>query len=152
MRECIAAVDLLAEMDISADVWSVTSFNELRKEALLVERDNMLNPLAKPKRSYLQQCLDNTTGPIIAATDYMKINSDQLRPFIERRYVCLGTDGFGRSDTRENLRHHFEVNSFYIAYAAVKALVDDGQLDPAIAVEAQKKWGIDPNKPAPINE
>lgn len=152
LRECIAAVDLLAEYDVGAAIWSATSVNELRKDALMIDRENQLHPLEKPKRSYVQQCFDKTTGPIIAATDYMKIYTEQLRSFIDRRYVCLGTDGFGRSDSRENLRTHFEVNRYYIAYAAIKALVDEGILKPEVALEAQKKWGIDPQKPAPITQ
>lgn len=152
LRESIAAVDLLADMDIGANVWSATSFNELRRDALDCERYNHLHPLEKPKTSHVENCFKEVKGPIIASTDYMKIFADQLRPFIKQRFVSLGTDGFGRSDSREALRNHFEIDRYYIAYAAVKALVDEGAFDPKVAVEAMKRWGIDPNKPAPVTQ
>ncbi len=146
LREVIAAVELLQQFNISADIWSVTSFNELRKEALSVQRWNLLHPLEKPRTSFLQNCLKETTGPIIASTDYMKLYSEQLRSFIDRPYYCLGTDGYGRSDTRAALRSHFEVDRYHVAYTAIKALVDAGQLKPEVAVDALKRFGINPEK------
>lgn len=150
LREVIAARELLLAFDITADIWSVTSFNELRKDALEVERTNHFHPLEAPKQSFVQRKLDGMTGPIIAATDYMKLLSAQVAPFIARRFVCLGTDGFGRSDTREALRQHFEVDRHYIAYAAIKALVDDGVLKPQVAQQALVKFKLDQNKPNPV--
>ncbi len=150
LREAIAAVELLKEYDISADVWSVTSFNELRKEAQDVQRWNWLHPDEKQRKSYVETCLENTKGPIIAATDYMKLFSDQLTPFIRKPYVCLGTDGFGRSDQRETLRHHFEVDKYFIAYAAIKALADEGKLKAEVAKAALQKLGINADKASPV--
>ncbi|MBS0290376.1 MAG: pyruvate dehydrogenase (acetyl-transferring), homodimeric type [Proteobacteria bacterium] len=150
LREVIAAVEILKEYHISADVWSVTSFNELRKEALQVDRWNLMHPMEAKRKSYLQTLLEPTKGPIIAATDYMKLMAEQLSPYIQRSYLCLGTDGFGRSDTREMLRHHFEVDKYYIAYTAIKALVDDGALSSDIAKAALAKFNINPEKPSPV--
>lgn len=150
LREAMAARELLAEFEISADLWSVTSFNELRKEALAIARWNHLHPLEKPRVSYVQSCLMNTKGPIIAVSDYMRLFSEQLTPFINKRFISLGTDGFGRSDTREKLRHHFEVNKYYIAYSAIKALVDEKSLSPQIAQKALEKFNIDPEKMDPL--
>src|SRR5204863_7330194 len=142
----ISAVELLKEFNISADVWSVTSFNELRKDALSVSRWNLLHPLEKPKASYLETCVSKMKGPIIAATDYMKIYAEQLMPYISQRFVALGTDGFGRSDTRERLRSHFEVDKFYIAYTAIRTLVDEGKLKPEVAARALQQFNINANK------
>lgn len=146
LREVEAAAALLSELEVSADVWSVTSFNELRREALSLARWNLLHPMEKPRQSYIGTALREANGPVIAATDYMKLYSEQLRSFIPAPYYCLGTDGFGRSDTRENLRHHFEVDKHYIAYTAIKALVDSGQLKPEVAQDALKRFAIDPEK------
>lgn len=151
LREAIAAIQLLQEFNVSVDLWSVTSFNELRKDAMSVERWNLLHPLEKMRQSYVQKCLSDSKGPIITATDYMKIFSEQLTYFVNRRSVCLGTDGFGRSDTRERLRNHFEVDKFYIAYAAIKALVDEGTLKPEVAQQALVKFNINPEKIDPVN-
>lgn len=150
LREALAAVELLKEYKISADVWSVTSFNELRREALSIQRWNHLHPLETPKKNYFQSCIESTEGPIIASTDYIKLFSEQLASFVSRRYIALGTDGFGRSDTREKLRHHFEVDRYYIAYSAIKALVDEKKIEPKIAAAALKKWNIDPQKQDPV--
>ena len=151
LHEVIAAVDLLKEFNVSADIWSVTSFNELRKDALSVDRWNFLHPMEKARKSYVQTLLEPTKGPIVAATDYMKLFSEQLSPFIHKRFLCLGTDGFGRSDTRERLRRHFEVDRYYIAYAAIKALVDEGTLKPEVAKQALQKFNIDTEKQDPVN-
>ncbi|MGD9592212.1 MAG: pyruvate dehydrogenase (acetyl-transferring), homodimeric type, partial [Candidatus Berkiella sp.] len=151
LREVIQAATLLEEFNISADIWSVTSFNELRKEALSIDRWNLLHPNQTAKKSYFQTLLEPTKGPIIAATDYMKLYADQLTPFIDRHYRCLGTDGFGRSDTRETLRHHFEVDRYYIAYTAIKTLVDEGALKADVAASALEKFKIDAQKASPVD-
>ncbi len=150
LRECEAAAKLLeAEFGVPADVYSVTSFSELRREALDAERHNRLNPGAKPRVPYVRECLGGREGPFIAATDYMKTVPDQIREWVPGRYVVLGTDGFGRSDARAALRSHFEVDRFHIAIAALKALADEGKVDAATVAAAIKKFGIDPSKPNP---
>jgi pyruvate dehydrogenase E1 component len=151
LREVIAAADLLREdFGVDADIWSVTSFNALRLYALNLRRWNMLNPESKPKLTYVEKCLNNTKGPVIAATDYIRMYADGIREFINKRYVVLGTDGFGRSDTRAKLRHFFEVNRYYIAIAALKALADDGEIEMQYVSKAMKQYGIDPDKPNPV--
>lgn len=145
LREVIAAAELLArEFDISADVWSATSFNELRREALAVERYNLLHPKEKAKRSYVRACLENQKGPVIAATDYMRLYADQIRAFVPKPYYVLGTDGFGISDTRANLRRYFAVDAPHIAYMALKALEEEGQIPVEQLQSAIEKWGINP--------
>ena len=151
LREVIAAAELLEkDWGVSAGIWSVTSFNELRREGLDAHRWNMLHPEDQPRLSYVEQCLAKSEGPVIASTDYMKTFADQIRAFVPQRYVVLGTDGFGRSDSREALRSFFEVDRHYIVLAALKALADDGKLPAAKAAEAIKKYGIDQNKPNPL--
>ena len=151
LREVIAAAELLEkDWGVSADVWSATSFNELRRDGLNAHRWNMLHPEDKPKQSYVEQCLKKAEGPVVASTDYMKAFADQIRAFVPQRFVALGTDGFGRSDSREALRRHFEVDRYYVVLAALKALADDGKLPAAKASEAIKKYGIDVNKPNPL--
>jgi pyruvate dehydrogenase E1 component len=150
LREVIAAGELLEQdFGVSADVWSVTSFTELRREGLDAERWNMLHPQEKPRTSYVEQCLAKRQGPAVAATDYIRSFADQIRPFVSRRYVVLGTDGYGRSDTRKQLRHFFEVDRYYVTLAALKALADEGTIPNAKVSEAIKKYKIDPNKPDP---
>lgn len=150
LREVIAAAELLKQVfNIDADIWSVTSFNELRREGLDINRQNLLQPNNSAKVSYVEQCLADTQGPVIAATDYMKIYADQIREFIPKDYIVLGTDGFGRSDTRQQLRKHFEVNRFYICIAALKALADEGTISMDIVSKAIEMYQIDPNKPNP---
>lgn len=152
LLEVMQAARMLKEdFAITADIWSVTSFTELRREALRIERNNHLNPDKKPAKAYVTEQLNAQTVPIIAATDYMKAHADQIRPFISSSYVTLGTDGYGRSDTRAKLRHYFEVNANYIAYAAVKALADEGSIDKASVKEALKKYQINPDKPEPVS-
>jgi pyruvate dehydrogenase E1 component len=149
-REVIAAVELLdSDWGVDADLWSCPSFTELARDGQAAARWNMLNPTAKPKLSHVETCLKDTQGPVIAATDYMRAFAEQIRPFVPRRYAVLGTDGFGRSDTREKLRRFFEVDRHYITVAALKALADDGVLPATKATEALKKYGIDASKPAP---
>ncbi len=151
-REVIAAADLLKDdFGVDSDLWSVTSFNELRREGLEVERWNRMNPTKKARISHVEKTLSPHNGPIIAATDYMKTYADQIRNFLpDRHYVTLGTDGFGRSDTRAQLRKHFEVNRYYVAIAALKALADEGQIPGSEVTEAIKKYGVNPDKPNPV--
>jgi pyruvate dehydrogenase E1 component len=151
LREVIAGAALLEEdFGVSADVWSCTSFNELSRNGIDVERWNMLHPTDDPKVSYVTQCLSGRTGPVIAATDYMRAFPEQIRPFVPARYVTLGTDGFGRSDTRAQLRKFFEVNRYYVVVAALKALADEGTVPASKVAEAIEKYGIDPEKPNPV--
>jgi pyruvate dehydrogenase E1 component len=151
LREVLGAKELLEkDFGVPTDVWSVTSFNELRRDALRVERWNQLNPEAEPRRSYLEEKLKNVEGPFIAATDYMKIVPDQIERWVPGRFVSLGTDGFGRSDARAALRKHFEVDRWYITVTALKALADDGVLDQKTVAQAIAKYGIDPDRPDPV--
>jgi pyruvate dehydrogenase E1 component len=151
LREVIAAAELLEkDFEVSADVWSVTSFNELRRDGLDVQRKNMLHPEKKPQTSYVTKCLEKQEGPVIAATDYMRTYAEQIRPFLSQQYVVLGTDGYGRSDTRERLRHFFEVDRYYVAIAALYALAQEGTIPASKVTEAMKKYNIDPNKPNPV--
>jgi pyruvate dehydrogenase E1 component len=181
LREVIAASELLQQdWGIAADVWSVTSFTELRREGLDVERHNRLRLDQEPRQSWVEQCLASTAGPVIAASDYMRAVPDLIRPYIPtipsppsqggvarsagavaaaggggvvpglaRRYVTLGTDGFGRSDTRAALRSFFEVDRHSIAVAALKALADEGSIERSVAQQAMAKYGIDPARPNP---
>jgi len=151
-REVIAAAELLKQdWGVDADIWGCPSMNELSRNGNDVSRWNLLNPAEKPKLSHVETCLNDTRGPVIAATDYVRLYSEQIRPFVNRRYVTLGTDGFGRSDTREKLRHFFEVNRYWVTLAALKALADDGEIDRSKVAEAILKYGIDTNKPNPMS-
>ena len=149
LREVEAAAELLQSVfGIRANVWSATSMNELRKEALEAQRWNMLHPMDEPKVPWVTQQLRASKGPIVAATDYMKIHADQIRGFMPgRTYYTLGTDGFGRSDSREKLRHHFEVNRYFIAIAALNALADDGEIGRSVVDDAIRRFDINPEKP-----
>lgn len=151
LLEVIAAQALLAsDFGVIAQVWSCTSFNELRRDGISTSRWNMLHPEESPRLSHVEQCLSNTEGPIVAATDYMRIFADQIRPYIpNKNYVVLGTDGFGRSDTREKLRDFFEVDRRYIVIATLSAMAEEGTIPKATIVDAIKKYGVDPNKPEP---
>ncbi len=152
LREVMAAADILEkDWGVAGDVWSVTSFTELRRDGIDAERHNLLHPLEKPRASYVQQCLERTAGPVVASTDYMRLFADQIRPYMPkgRSYTVLGTDGFGRSDTREKLREFFEVDRRFVVVAALKALTEEGVLPMAKVAEAIKKYGIDPSKPNP---
>ncbi|MCH9699555.1 MAG: pyruvate dehydrogenase (acetyl-transferring), homodimeric type [Gammaproteobacteria bacterium] len=150
MREVIAAAELLhQDFDISADIWSVTSYSELRREGLSIDRWNRLHPGKKPKISYVEQCFSDTQGPIVAASDYMKIVADQIRPFVHKSYTVLGTDGYGRSDTRKALRDFFEVNRHHIVVAALKSLADEGVVTAKTVDKAIKQYEIDPERPEP---
>ncbi len=151
LRESIAAADLLsADFKVEADIWSCTSFNQLKRDGDDVSRWNMLHPDKKPKMSHVEKCLLDTDGPVVAATDYVKLFADQIRAYVPRSYSVLGTDGFGRSDTRQALRKHFEVDRYYIAVAALNALMEDGSVSVKTVNAAIKKYGIDPNKNNPL--
>ncbi|SFP35527.1 pyruvate dehydrogenase E1 component [Nitrosomonas cryotolerans] len=151
LREVIAAAEILKkEYNVNADIWSVTSFNELRREAMSVSRWNMLHPTEPARSSHVTKCLKDREGPVVASTDYMKIYADQIREFVPGCYRVLGTDGFGRSDTREKLRQFFEVDRYYVTVAALKALAEAGSIPDKQVVQAIQKFGIDPNKPDPV--
>jgi pyruvate dehydrogenase E1 component len=150
LREAQAAAQILEnDYGVPADVFSVTSFSELRREALEIERWNMLHPGEPARVPYVEQLLKDREGPVIAATDYMRVVPDQIREWVGGRYVTLGTDGYGRSDSRAALRKHFEVDRNYIAVAALKALADEGKVDQNTVIGAMQKLGIDPSKPVP---
>jgi pyruvate dehydrogenase E1 component len=147
-----AGARILAEQfGIASDVWSCPSFNELRREGLDAQRFNLLNPTATPRKPFVAQQLEGHEGPVVAATDYMKTFADQIRPFIPegRRYTVLGTDGFGRSDTRAKLREFFEVDRRYVAIAALNGLMQDGKIKPKQVDEAIKSLGIRTDRPNP---
>ena len=150
LREMIKGAEILQnEYQIDSEVWSVTSFNELRKDGMEVERYNLLNPDKEQKKSYVEECLGKTEGPIMAASDYMRINSDQIRPYVEKSFYSLGTDGFGRSDTRKNLRNFFEVDKEHIVAYGLSILSKEQLIASKYATEAMKKFKIDPSKPMP---
>jgi pyruvate dehydrogenase E1 component len=151
LREVLAGAELLErDYGVSSDVWSVTSFNELRRDGLAAERWNLLHPEEPPRLSYVATCLQDRSGPAIAATDYIKTFADQIRPFVGRRYAVLGTDGYGRSDYRRRLRAFFEVDRHYVAVAALKALADEGTLPLSTVSRAIAAFGLDPDKPNPV--
>ncbi len=150
LREVLAAAELLREdFGIASDVWSVTSFTQLRRQGLDAERWNTLHPEVPPRKSYVETCLAPRAGPVVAATDYMRLFADQIRPFVPRRYRVLGTDGFGRSDTRRQLRKFFEVDRYWVTVAALRTLAEEGAITAAQVAEAIRKYGIDPDKPNP---
>jgi len=149
--EVIAAAEMLkSEWGVDSDIWGCPSFTELSRDGNECARWNMLHPEAKPRVSHVEKCLGDTAGPIIAATDYVRLYAEQIRPFITQRYHVLGTDGFGRSDTREKLRHFFEVDRRYVTVAALKSLADEGVIPAAKVGEAIKKYGLNPDKPNPM--
>ncbi|MBK9021825.1 MAG: pyruvate dehydrogenase (acetyl-transferring), homodimeric type [Sulfuritalea sp.] len=149
--EAIAAAALLkSDWGVEADLWSCPSFNELARDGNDCTRWNLLHPTEKPRVSHVAACLAETRGPVIAATDYIRVFAEQIRSLVPRHYTVLGTDGFGRSDTREKLRHFFEVDRYWITVAALSALVEDGQVKKEKVAEAIKKYALDPNKPNPV--
>ena len=151
LREVLAAAETLEQdYGVAADVWSVTSFSELRRDGIDCDRWNMLHPQEPPRSSFVHRCVAGLQGPFIAATDYMRIVADQIRPWIPGRYTVLGTDGYGRSDSRAALREFFEVDRRYVTLAALKSLADDGQLAPAMVAEAVEKLGIPADRPNPV--
>ena len=150
LREMIKAAEILQnDYKIDSNVWSVTSFSELRKNSMEIQRYNLLNPDQEPKKSFLEKCLSETEGPIVSASDYIRLNSDQIRPFIGKSFYSLGTDGYGRSDTRKNLRKFFEVDKEHIVAYSLSILAKEQLLSSKYANEAIKKYNIDTNKPMP---
>jgi pyruvate dehydrogenase E1 component len=150
LREVIAGADLLQrDYGVTSDVWSVTSFTELRRDGLETERWNRLHPNAEQRAAYVESAFAGRSGPFIAATDYMRSFADQIRPFVSGRYVVLGTDGFGRSDYRSKLREFFEVDRHHVTVAALKALADDGVVETRIVQDAIERYGINADLDAP---
>ena len=151
LREAIAAAELLdKDFGVTADIWSCPSFTELRRDGFDAERWNRLHPEETPRTSYVEQCLGGRSGPAIAATDYVRAFADQIRAFVPMKYTVLGTDGFGRSDTRANLRRHFEVDRYYIAHAAVAALAAEGRMNSKDVARALKQYKIDAERGNPL--
>lgn len=147
----IAAAELLKkDWGVESDLWGCPSFTELAREGNAIARWNLLNPTAPQRESHVEKLLKNARGPVIASTDYVRTFAEQIRAFVPRRYVVLGTDGFGRSDTREKLRHFFEVDRYWVTVASLKALADEGVLPREKVAEALKKYNLDPNKPNPM--
>src|SRR4051812_34245899 len=151
LREVIAAADLLAEdWGIASDIWSVPSFTELRRDAIDAERWTLLHPTEPPRQSHVEKCLNGRGGPVVAATDYMRLFADQIRTWVPGRYRVLGTDGFGRSDYRRKLRHFFEVDRHWVTVATLKSLAEEGAVEPKVVADAILKYGIDCEKPNPM--
>jgi pyruvate dehydrogenase E1 component len=151
LREVEAAADLLAsDWNVRSDVWSVPGFNQLQRDGVAARRWNMLHPEETPRLSYVEQCLRGRLGPGIAATDYIRTFAEQMRPFMDRRYIALGTDGYGRSDFRRKLRRFFEVDRHFVTVAALQALAADGAVERSTVKKAIERYGIDPDKPNPI--
>jgi pyruvate dehydrogenase E1 component len=151
MGEALEAATLLEEdWDIEPGIWNVTSFSELRRDAEEVERWNLIHPNKKPKMSHLEKCFSKHKVPTVAVSDYVKMVSEQIGPYVPGPYYALGTDGFGRSDTSENLRHFFEFDRYYIVLTVVWALATEGKLDMEVAENVMKKYNIDKEKPSPI--
>ncbi len=152
LREVRFAAEILrSEFDVEADVWSVTSVNELTRDGQRATRWNMLNPAAAQRKPYITQVLEGAEGPFIISTDNLKTYSEQLRAYIPGHYTVLGTEGFGRSDTRTQLRHFFEVNRYFVVIAALKSLADQGKIKADVVAKAIKKFGIDPEKADPMS-
>jgi pyruvate dehydrogenase E1 component len=155
LRESIFAAELLEkDWGIGADIWSAPSLTLVARDGQDAERWNLVNPTETPKVPYVTQLLEKTSGPIVATTDYMRLFAEQIRAFMPkgRTYRVLGTDGFGRSDSRVKLREFFEVNRYYIVVAALKSLADEGVLSASVVAQAVAKYGIDPNKPNPVTQ
>jgi len=151
LREVRAAAEILRkDYKVAVDVWSATSMNELARDGQAVDRWNMLHPGEKARVSYVEECLSARSGPVIATTDYMKIYSEQIRAFVPAPYKVLGTDGFGRSDSREKLRHFFEVNSSFVTVAALHELARQGEIEIKVVTDAIKKFKLDPEKLNPL--
>lgn len=151
LREVEAAAEMLEkDWNVSANVWSATSVNELVREGMDVDRYNRLHPTAEKKRSYISECMDDQDGVVVASTDYMRLYAEQLRPWIKQRYVVLGTDGFGRSDTRERLRSFFEVDRYHVVVATLSALADEGTIKYDVVAKAIKQYKIDADATNPV--
>jgi pyruvate dehydrogenase E1 component len=151
LNEVVAAAAILKEdYDVEADIWSLTSVNELVREGQAVDRWNLLHPTKKAKKSYIEEQLGDDEAPVVVATDYMKNYAEQMRCYVKQPMSVLGTDGFGRSDSRAALRHFFEVDRFFVVVSALKALSDKGEIKPAVVASAIKGFGIDPDKSNPL--
>ena len=151
LREVEAAAEILSEQfDVACDVWSVTSFNELGRDVQSTDRWNMLHANEKPHLSYIRECLQNRGQVTVAATDYMKMYADQVRKDVPMEYTVLGTDGFGRSDTRKKLRHFFEVDRFYVCIGVLHALCQQGLIEASVVKKAQEEFNIDADKIDPM--
>ncbi len=151
LREVEKAAQMLNDdWGVSSNIWSVTSFNEITREAQAIDRDNRLDTTGEPKIPYITQCLEGKKGPVIASTDYMRSFAEQVRKYVPAKYEVLGTDGFGRSDSRQALRDFFEVDANYVTVAALRALVDEGEFDISVVADAIKKYGLDVNKSNPM--
>jgi pyruvate dehydrogenase E1 component len=152
LQEVLAAAALLQEdFNVLADVWSVTSFTELRRDGIAVERWNMRHPTERPRIPYVTEALGPRRGPVVASTDYLRTLPDMIRQWVPRRYAVLGTDGYGRSDFRRALRRFFEVDRHHVALAALKALADDGEVSLDLAQRAIERYEIDPDAPIPTS-
>ena len=152
LREVLAAAELLeSDYGVAADVWSATSFTELRRDGMRAERWNLLHPSEPMRRSHVAWCLGERQGPVVAASDYVKLFADQIRAYVPRRYVTLGTDGYGRSDTRAALRRFFEVDRHFVALCALKALADEGVMPGSSVCDAIERYGVDPEKSDPLS-
>jgi pyruvate dehydrogenase E1 component len=150
-NEVIAAADLLKnDWNVAADLWSVPSFTELAREGMDVDRWNLLHPTEERRVSHVTKLLKDAKGPVIASTDYVRALVDQIRGYVPNKFVVLGTDGYGRSDTREKLRHFFEVDRYWVTVAALNALADEGTIDRKLVADAIKKYALDPAKPNPM--
>jgi len=151
LREVEAAAELLAdEWKVAATVWSATSMNELAREGMSIDRMNRLKPTAAKQRSYVAECLDDQPGVVVAATDYIRTYAEQIRPWIKAPYTVLGTDGFGRSDSRERLRSHFEVDRYHVVVATLNTLAEQGEIGFDIVEKAIKKYNINAEALNPI--
>jgi len=149
LRESIKAATILKNYNINAEVWSATSFNLLRKEGMETERENQLNPTKAKKIPYVTECFNDRDIPIIATTDYIRAYAEQIRSYISSSYTVLGTDGYGRSDSREKLREFFEINSNSIVRASAYALFEEDKIDKKLLQKIYKDMDIDPSKPNP---
>jgi pyruvate dehydrogenase E1 component len=150
LNEVIAAAELLeSDWGVVSDLWSVTSFSELRRDGIEAERFNMLHPGEKPRVSYVEQQLSGRRGPVVASTDYIRAVPDQIRQWVPGRYRVLGTDGYGRSDYRKALRRFFEVDRYYVTVAALSELAAAGKVKPSVVADAIAKYGIDADAPMP---
>jgi pyruvate dehydrogenase E1 component len=151
MNQVLKAQEILEEKyNVAADVWSVTSYKQLRQDALNVERWNLLHPNDEPQAPYVTQCLKDVPGVLVAASDYMKLLPDSIRPWLDRPLVSLGTDGFGRSESRQALRDFFEVDHRFVTLATLNSLAKEGQLSRDVISAAMEDLQIDPNKPNPL--
>jgi pyruvate dehydrogenase E1 component len=155
LRESVFAAELLKnDWGVAADVWSAPSLTLLAREGQDCDRWNLVNPTSAQRVPYVTQLLQQSSGPIVATTDYMRLFAEQIRAYMpkDRTYKVLGTDGFGRSDSRAKLREFFEVNRYYVTVAALKSLADEGKIPMQVVADAIAKYGIDPNKPNPVTQ